>query len=282
MGLTITITCVAEVPVFFFTGWLLEAVGVHAVLHGVLAVYILRLAYYSVLQYLVRSCAPEHASAAALLGRLLRCLCLLRKRCEPAAGAAGVTTLAAPLTCAGDQVTPWAVLPIELLHGVTFGLAWAAGTINCSRISPPGLETVTQAIFQVWLASRPSVPAACMGCACTRPCQRRARTRCDVPACLWARGVVAALISAVCAAGIVFRRRPGPGRPGWRPHLPPLRRPRRLCQRRAGPGGRVVPLRAGAGAREVLAQLQPRQGVGSPCGAFRSGSVCLRALLALD
>jgi hypothetical protein len=65
MGLTITVTCVAEVPVFFFTGCLLEAVGVHAVLHGVLAVYILRLAYYSVLQYLVRSPAPEHASAAA-------------------------------------------------------------------------------------------------------------------------------------------------------------------------------------------------------------------------
>ncbi|KAK9832540.1 hypothetical protein WJX81_007525 [Elliptochloris bilobata] len=97
MGLTITITCIAEVPVFFFTGWLLEAVGVKVVLHGVLAVYILRLGYYSILEHLV---------------------------------------------------TPWAVLPIELLHGVTFGLAWAAGTINCSRISPPGLETTTQAIFQ--------------------------------------------------------------------------------------------------------------------------------------
>ena len=54
MGLTITITCVAEVPVFFFTGWLLEAVGVKIVLHGVLAVYILRLLYYSILRHLVR------------------------------------------------------------------------------------------------------------------------------------------------------------------------------------------------------------------------------------
>lgn len=52
------------------------------------------------------------------------------------------------------QVTPWAVLPIELLHGVTFGLAWAAGTINCSRMSPPGLETTTQAMFQVGPAAR--------------------------------------------------------------------------------------------------------------------------------
>ena len=45
--------------------------------------------------------------------------------------------------------TPWAVLPIELLHGVTFGCAWAAGTLNCSRIAPRGLEATTQAIFNV-------------------------------------------------------------------------------------------------------------------------------------
>ena len=53
------------------------------------------------------------------------------------------------------------MLPIELLHGVTFGLAWAAGTINCARISPPGLETVTQAIFQVSPLARVSAHASC-------------------------------------------------------------------------------------------------------------------------
>ena len=110
--------------------------------------------------------------------------------------------------------TPWAVLPIELLHGITFGCAWAAGeqqmrpaltrlrlctsarwtaagclhlrawifalekaesvgsvnlflpqtsyeqssspspgtgagTLNCSRIAPRGLEATTQALFNV-------------------------------------------------------------------------------------------------------------------------------------
>ncbi len=40
--------------------------------------------------------------------------------------------------------TPWAVLPIELFHGMTFGCSWAAGTVNCSRISPPGLKSTTQ------------------------------------------------------------------------------------------------------------------------------------------
>ena len=42
---------------------------------------------------------------------------------------------------------PWVVLPVELLHGVTFGCSWAAGTVNCARISPPGLKSTTQ----VWL-----------------------------------------------------------------------------------------------------------------------------------
>ena len=39
---------------------------------------------------------------------------------------------------------PWVVLPVELLHGVTFGCSWAAGTVNCARISPPGLKSTTQ------------------------------------------------------------------------------------------------------------------------------------------
>ncbi|KAK9828635.1 hypothetical protein WJX72_001232 [[Myrmecia] bisecta] len=47
----------------------------------------------------------------------------------------------------GSFGTPWAVLPIECLHGVTFGCSWAAGTVNCARISPPGLKSTTQAIF---------------------------------------------------------------------------------------------------------------------------------------
>ena len=51
--------------------------------------------------------------------------------------------------------SPWAVLPIEVLHGLTFGCAWAAGTLNCSRIAPKGLEATTQALFNV------SCPLSC-------------------------------------------------------------------------------------------------------------------------
>eukprot|EP00891_Asterochloris_glomerata_P006483 jgi/Astpho2/6483/Aster-x0730 len=41
----------------------------------------------------------------------------------------------------------WMVQPVELLHGITFACAWAAGTVNCSRLSPPGFEATVQAIF---------------------------------------------------------------------------------------------------------------------------------------
>ena len=54
---------------------------------------------------------------------------------------------------------PWVVLPVELLHGVTFGCSWAAGTVNCARISPPGLKSTTQ----VRLARRSQNPPVMLG-----------------------------------------------------------------------------------------------------------------------
>ena len=45
--------------------------------------------------------------------------------------------------------TPWAVLPVELLHGLTFALAWGAGSAHCAAtLAPPGLEATTQGLFQ--------------------------------------------------------------------------------------------------------------------------------------
>lgn len=41
-------------------------------------------------------------------------------------------------------VEPWAVLPIELLHGVTFGCGWTAGTVHAGRIAPPGMAATMQ------------------------------------------------------------------------------------------------------------------------------------------
>jgi len=45
-------------------------------------------------------------------------------------------------------VNVWLILPVELLHGITFGLTWSVGSKKCSIISPPGLEATTQSVFQ--------------------------------------------------------------------------------------------------------------------------------------
>lgn len=39
---------------------------------------------------------------------------------------------------------PWAVLPVELLHGVTFGLGWGAATASSTRLAPPHLTATMQ------------------------------------------------------------------------------------------------------------------------------------------
>ena len=44
--------------------------------------------------------------------------------------------------------SPWLVLPVEFLHGITFGLTWSVGSQKSTLISPPGLEATTQSIFQ--------------------------------------------------------------------------------------------------------------------------------------
>ena len=43
---------------------------------------------------------------------------------------------------------PLQVLPVELLHGLTFALAWSTGTAVSGQLAPPGLEATTLSIFQ--------------------------------------------------------------------------------------------------------------------------------------
>lgn len=43
--------------------------------------------------------------------------------------------------------SPWFVLPVELLQGLTFALAWSAGTVHVKRIAPPRLRGTVQSIF---------------------------------------------------------------------------------------------------------------------------------------
>ncbi|MCL4303329.1 MAG: MFS transporter [Anaerolineae bacterium] len=42
---------------------------------------------------------------------------------------------------------PWLVLPVQLLHGLSFSALWAAGVAYADRIAPPGLGTTAQGLF---------------------------------------------------------------------------------------------------------------------------------------
>ena len=38
----------------------------------------------------------------------------------------------------------WAVLPVELLHGITFATAFGAGTLYANQLAPPGRSATMQ------------------------------------------------------------------------------------------------------------------------------------------
>ena len=42
----------------------------------------------------------------------------------------------------------WCILPVDLLHGVTFGIGWSAGTIEAARLAPSNLRATMQSVFQ--------------------------------------------------------------------------------------------------------------------------------------
>jgi hypothetical protein len=41
----------------------------------------------------------------------------------------------------------WAVLPIEILHGLTFAVNWSAITAHSTRVAPPGMASATQQLI---------------------------------------------------------------------------------------------------------------------------------------
>ena len=47
----------------------------------------------------------------------------------------------------GRWSTPWVVLPVQLLHGVTFGLYWSVGNAFVHDIAPRGLNAAVMTVF---------------------------------------------------------------------------------------------------------------------------------------
>lgn len=94
LGLTITVQCLAaEVPFFFFSGWIIDRLG-HA-LCLILTFFAFALRYF--LYYLLTN--------------------------------------------------PWYVLPIEILHGWTYGVFYASMTSFATHYAPPGTEATMQGVL---------------------------------------------------------------------------------------------------------------------------------------
>lgn len=97
MGLTLTVTCVSETIIFYFSSHIISFLGIPRSIHICFLAFFVRLAAYSSMAY---------------------------------------------------WSSVWFILPVELLHGLTFGLTWSVGTKKSQSLSPPGLEATTQSVFQ--------------------------------------------------------------------------------------------------------------------------------------
>jgi len=97
MGLTLTVTCISETGVFYWSGSIIDKLGINKCLHLCFAAFVIRLLLYTSMSW---------------------------------------------------WSTVWLVLPVELLHGITFGLTWSVGSKKSALIAPPGLESTTQSVFQ--------------------------------------------------------------------------------------------------------------------------------------
>ncbi|XP_054712654.1 major facilitator superfamily domain-containing protein 6-like isoform X2 [Uloborus diversus] len=94
LGLTVAVQClVAEVPFFFFAGYLIKVLGHFNCLFGTLFAFVLRLGLYYFLK------------------------------------------------------NPWLTLPIEVLHGMTFAVFYAAMTSYASTKAPQGTEATMLGVF---------------------------------------------------------------------------------------------------------------------------------------
>lgn len=96
LGTCLLMICCAELPVFAYSGEILNFLGYSGALHLALGAFCCRLAVYSSLHLMS---------------------------------------------------TYWMVAPFEMLHGITFGIAWAAGVNYCQAVAPEGLKSTIQSVF---------------------------------------------------------------------------------------------------------------------------------------
>lgn len=92
LGILILVTTIAETPMLYFSGWIIQRIGYQGVVYSTLLAYALRYTLYGVVR------------------------------------------------------DPWSIVPVQLLHGITFGLGWPGFTIYANEIAPTGMTATLQSL----------------------------------------------------------------------------------------------------------------------------------------
>ncbi len=109
MGISQSFATFSELPVLFYSGWLLRRFGAR------------NLVLFSLLAF----------AARALLYSFLK--------------------------------SPWMVLPVQLLHGMTFSLMWASGIAYVSEIAPEGMGATSLSLFASVMAGMGGMLGSVLG-----------------------------------------------------------------------------------------------------------------------
>jgi MFS family permease len=59
--------------------------------------------------------------------------------------------------------SPWVILLLQLMHGLTFATTWVAGVAYADQIAPPGLGATAQGLFSAFLVGLGAGTGALVG-----------------------------------------------------------------------------------------------------------------------
>lgn len=138
MGTARLLTCIAEVPAFRMSGRILKVLGVSGSFALAQLAFVARFLWYAKLDKIAKM-GPWYVHCHGI-PRPCRHSRIVSCSWGIISGRLQSITLVATFICRGL----WALLPIELLHGITYAVNWSAVSSHCARVAPPGMGSSAQ------------------------------------------------------------------------------------------------------------------------------------------
>ncbi len=130
MGTARLLTCLAELPAFRMSGQILKALGVSGSFALAQVAFVARFLWYAKLDKIAKM-GPWYVPMSTPAYTVHIC---------PRVRALVLRSIVCAFVCRGY----WALLPIELLHGITYAVNWSAVSAHCARVAPPGMGSSAQ------------------------------------------------------------------------------------------------------------------------------------------